>query len=660
MTSMLGLALLLASAVEVQADELRLQEDGSMLARGNVEIRWKGRLFRAEEARLDRGKNKITLAGGVNSEQSGAVLQCDEVDIHGGRMEARRIRLDLREPDGALLVRARAASAVKDGPDRRLKEVDLTICRCKVPPWTFSAAKVDVIGAKGRVELSWPVLRVRQVPVLMLPWWSLPMGRRSSGLLAPIMRYDARDGLRVGVPFYWAPRRWWDGTVTGGWIESRGPWAKAEFRATPKVGAKTELEFETMERRWLGELRHHDPAPYREWNLHGLLASDAAAVPDLAELASRRQLPAIDLLNRLRLGHNHLALSFGSWHGRRNGSLGTGPLAHGSSGALDLHVPLTNGTLHGQLGINSKPGYPLPVGIAPSAEMTATFGGVMPPWMGWQSAGWVHLGGQQRVGASVEVYSQLANARGTRLRPSIAARIQRLTTPAVPGLRSPWQGLAGELLSLGFEARQKGFLQRYGLVAGRRIAEDPGLESSDAQYRGLLLDWLGSWQRKRWSFSTRWVLDSQDLAPAVVTGSYLLRDEKGRERFRIAYQRRDLGRDLTMDLDPGLGLSRNLGAVEVGEVFEDLSSRIGWQMGHFQVEAAAAVRPTTQSLRLVSTVFSYRSPCECWGLALELGWAGDIALADQTYGAPIVGLGFSSGRQRPRVLERLREVGIKP
>ncbi|MBM65299.1 MAG: hypothetical protein CMH55_03580 [Myxococcales bacterium] len=659
MTAYLGFALIFASTIDVQAKDLRLDKDGTLFARGEVVIRWRGRVFQANEARLDRENQSVTLVGGVNTEESGAVLRCDALELRAGQIHAQQVDLSLRDGGGQVLARARAGSVRQMGANKHLREVDLTICRCDEPPWSFAAARVDVLGDRHRVVLSWPVLRIRQVPVLVLPWWSLPLGRRSSGLLAPVTRYDARDGLRVGLPVYWAGARWWDATFTGGWVQSRGLWGRGEVRAKPTKGAKTQLEFETLEGRWLGEVAHYDPAPAREWNIHGLLASDADAFPDLAVLAARRQLPAIDLRQRLRLGEEWAGLSLSTWHGRRNGSLWTGPLTHGVSTDLDLHLIGQQSALHGRLGLNSKPAHPLPQDLAPYGSIYGSAGGTLPPYIGWQSSGWAELGSTARVGAAVSLYTALSNGRGTWLKPSIEGRVQRLPELSVQGLQAPWSGVSGEHLRIGFEARQAGFLQRYGLMLGRRhlVAEGgPSIETTASS--GLLLDWLGSWKRKRWAFTTRWVLDSADLAPAVVTGFYLLRDARGRERFRVSYQRRDLGRDLTLDLDPALGLSRHLGRQEDHVLYEDLSGRVSWESGRVQLEASAAFRPTTSSLRLLSAVLGYRSPCDCWGVAVEAGWAGDIALADETYGAPIVGLGFSGGSSRPKILERLTEAGL--
>ena len=657
MNVFLGFFLLLASTIDVQAKDLRLDKEGTLFAQGDVVIRWRGRVFRANEARLDRKKKRIVLVGGVNTEESGAVLQCARLDLKSGRIEAKDVDLSIRDEIGNRLVQAKAATVLQEGTNKSLREVNLTVCRCETPPWSFAAKRVDILGAQNRVILNWPTLRVRSVPVLVLPWWSLPLGRRSSGLLSPVTRYDARDGVRVGLPLYYAGASWWDATLTSGWVQSRGAWLKGEFRATPTAGAKTQLQFETLEGRWLGEVAHYDPAPAREWNVHGLLASDSDAFPDLAVLASRRQLPAIDLQQRLRLGDQAAALSFGSWHGRRNGSLWTGPLVHAGSGHMDLHLTGDHGSLHGHLGIQSQPGDPMVNDLRPFASLYGSGGGTMPPYLGWQSSVWAEVGKEARLGAALSVYSVLSNGRGTWLKPSIEGRIQRLPALSFKGLEAPWVGIAGELLNVGFEARQSGFVQRYGLILGRRIIDRTAGQEASIASSGVLVDWLGSWKRKQWSFTTRWVLDSENLTPAVVSGSYLFRDQRGRERFRVAYQRRDLGRDLTLDLDPALGLSRHLGTEEQSDVYEDLSARIRWETGRLQVEASAAFRPTTSSLRLLSATLGYRSPCECWGLAVEAGWAGDIALNNESYGAPIVGIGFSGGSSRPKILQQLSEVG---
>ena len=54
MNVFLGFFLLLASTIDVQAKDLRLDKEGTLFAQGDVVIRWRGRVFRANEARLDR------------------------------------------------------------------------------------------------------------------------------------------------------------------------------------------------------------------------------------------------------------------------------------------------------------------------------------------------------------------------------------------------------------------------------------------------------------------------------------------------------------------------------------------------------------------------------------------------------------------------------
>ena len=189
---------------------------------------------------------------------------------------------------------------------------------------------------------------------------------------------------------------------------------------------------------------------------------------------------------------------------------------------------------------------PLPV-------FTVAGGGTIPPYLGWQSSVWAEVGNEARLGAAL--FCLLGTFQWPRYLAQAVHRrsIQRLPALSFKGLEAPWLGIAGELLSVGFEARQSGFIQRYGLIFGRRIIDRTGGEEASIASSGVLVDWLGSWKRRQWTFTTRWVLDSESLTPAVVSGSYLFRDQRGRERFRVAYQRRDLGRDLTLDLDPALG-----------------------------------------------------------------------------------------------------------
>jgi LPS-assembly protein len=133
------------------------------------------------------------------------------------------------------------------------------------------------------VELTWPVLWItprfllveRPVPVLALPWISLPLGERVSGLLAPQLGSTAVTGLSLAQPLFLTLGPTADLTLTprydlgrarsdvaAGKPSVRGPGAALEARWAPAEGAAARLQADLL---WdlddeVGALQGHDGA----------------------------------------------------------------------------------------------------------------------------------------------------------------------------------------------------------------------------------------------------------------------------------------------------------------------------------------------------------------------------------------------------------------
>ncbi len=103
-----------------------------------------------------------------------------------------------------------------------LKEATLTTCRGVLPDWSIEAKNADIVR-EDRVLLNEAVLKVKNFPILYLPFWYAPIDtQRKSGFMAPTFGWNYLDGITFQQQFFWAINRWSDATlntrsVAGGW-----------------------------------------------------------------------------------------------------------------------------------------------------------------------------------------------------------------------------------------------------------------------------------------------------------------------------------------------------------------------------------------------------------------------------------------------------------
>jgi hypothetical protein len=651
MLSLLLLAALGTASLQVEAETLSVANDGRWSAQGSVRLLHDGDEYHSDRADYRPVLGTLTLTGSVRSVSKGLWLECQVLSVGKGRVEAGQASATLRAPNGEVLAVLRAGSLLREDEEAHFNEVEFSLCTCPDRPWSIGARKVHISAAAERVNFSVPVFRILDIPVLALPWWSMPLKRRASGVLPPVIYYDARDGLRVRTPIFWAPSRWWDLSLEPGWIETRGLWSLAELRMRPNASVNLHASLETLHGLGLVDdqkilaLRFSMLKPGIEWLHSGLLPSDGTVVSALSADASARTWRVFDAHHRLRLGSDSLALRFQSWSGRlANGGQGAQNDASLSLAALgQRYFPW--GSASTELGLAPMSMWGSTVAV-PMFDTIVHGGGRWAPYLGLSTA----LGLRSlfipngsyptllsRTAARIELYTLLDNGRGTRLRPRLSLRAQRLdgqsdTAPATI------MGVNGEVLALGFEARQAGFVHDYELLALRRL-------DGDSELRAALLSWTGTWKRKFWSLYGHLLMDSLDQEPVVLSTSFSWKPKPGGRQGSIGYLRRHIGRDLTIDPDPWLSFNQQPYAESLdGEgVYSLVWGTAKWRNARWDLATTAALRPVSWSLNSIRLEAGYTSSCRCWGLTTYGGYSGVIRPGEVS-ATPFFGLSFNSGR----------------
>src|SRR6266852_3118703 len=100
---------------------------------------------------------------------------------------------------------------------------EITACDEEVPKWSFHAKRAR-IKTGDRVKISSPTFRVKNVPIIYLPYASLSLKHndRQSGFLTPTFSASGEKGFRISEAYYMTLGRSADFTVRGDLFSQRG------------------------------------------------------------------------------------------------------------------------------------------------------------------------------------------------------------------------------------------------------------------------------------------------------------------------------------------------------------------------------------------------------------------------------------------------------
>ncbi|OYU94147.1 MAG: organic solvent tolerance protein, partial [Burkholderiales bacterium PBB5] len=218
----------------LRAEDLKLRPDLDAVATGAVEFRRAGTVIRADRLTYDAADDLANARGSVRIDTGTASYRGPELQLKVQRFEGFFLqpefefnvlhaggsaqRIDFIDSARAAATDARYSSCPREGSSE--------------PDWLLRAdrVKVDLETNTGIAEGA--RLLFLGVPILGLPVLSFPLSDdRKSGWLPPtIVPVNTRNGLTLGMPYYWniAPNR--DATITPVLYSRLGLALDTEFR----------------------------------------------------------------------------------------------------------------------------------------------------------------------------------------------------------------------------------------------------------------------------------------------------------------------------------------------------------------------------------------------------------------------------------------------
>jgi LPS-assembly protein len=129
-----------------------------------------------------------------------------------------------------------------------------TACEDNVPKWSFTAGRA-VIRPDDKIKLYNASFRVKDIPIIPLPYASIPIKKRDrqSGFLTPTFGFSANKGFRLSTAYYQTLGRSADVTIRSDLYASRGIGYGADFRTRANSRSYFNFGFYAVKDRIFGE-----------------------------------------------------------------------------------------------------------------------------------------------------------------------------------------------------------------------------------------------------------------------------------------------------------------------------------------------------------------------------------------------------------------------
>lgn len=217
--------------VALEFDRSEASGEGIVTLDGSVQILQQGMMITGDHAVYDRNAGTANVEGDVRLRQPGLLLtgSTAAVDQNAGTSEIHGASYVLHE------IAARGTANVIVYTDNNgIVTIDngvFTRCEPGDNAWQIEGSTIELDRPAGRGTARNVTLRVKDVPVLYLPWVSFPINdQRMSGFLAPVVGSTRDGGFDLATPYYLNLAPNYDATLTPRIQTDRGVMLGVEMR----------------------------------------------------------------------------------------------------------------------------------------------------------------------------------------------------------------------------------------------------------------------------------------------------------------------------------------------------------------------------------------------------------------------------------------------
>jgi LPS-assembly protein len=234
----------LTAPTDVTADLLDVKKNDQTIFSGNVEMTHADQWVNTDKVTFNHESEQFVTEGQVKYQDHSVRLTAESAsgDQKNDTLSLGQVHYQFNQQLG----NGTAATAVMKGPLGTLTTATYSTCPPAQRQWEFSASRITVNNDTATGVAHNVTLRLGHIPVLWLPVISFPTdNKRRTGVLAPTIGRDDRNGLDLKLPVYLNLAPNYDATITPRWLSKRGLMIGGEFRYL------TERSRGTFEGTWL-------------------------------------------------------------------------------------------------------------------------------------------------------------------------------------------------------------------------------------------------------------------------------------------------------------------------------------------------------------------------------------------------------------------------
>ena len=222
--------------VVLDADNIYVDDtENTVIAEGNVEAKYEGRVLRADRLIYDRDTDRVRAIGNVIIiDADGSETFANEIETSSNLIDGYAIGFSTRTAEGGIAV-AESAVRSSDGYNA-LEKIVYTSCEvCDEndrPTWALRARRAVMDEQTDMMSYRDAVLEIAGVPVLYLPYFAHPdpSSERRSGLLPPDFGTSSKLGVYYQQPYYWAISPSQDLTISPRVMANVNPLLEVQYR----------------------------------------------------------------------------------------------------------------------------------------------------------------------------------------------------------------------------------------------------------------------------------------------------------------------------------------------------------------------------------------------------------------------------------------------
>lgn len=268
--------------IVIESKKTEIIKNQSTKFSGDVILATQDKKVTADELLIDRSNNLITTKGKTKYQDNIITINADSLNANSLEktliMEGTEYRLNTAPGRGA------AKTLQLDPQGVTLTDSSFTSCTETIPDWELSASEINLSSEDNEGEAWNSVFRVKDIPVLYLPYFNFPLtDERKSGLLYPKISSSGSSGFKYEQPFYWNIAPNVDATITPIHMSKRGTQLNTEVRyLRGQQMGKFDIEYLEEDK----ELINNDDARYLTRFQHaGTFKDDFRVYADYSDLS---------------------------------------------------------------------------------------------------------------------------------------------------------------------------------------------------------------------------------------------------------------------------------------------------------------------------------------------------------------------------------------